>query len=110
MLRVLMVSALMIGVMTPVVAAQPAERAQRIDKRLDRAERRGNIEQGSRADRVEDRFDRFEDRLDRREDRRDLAVNNGRRDRLEDRRDRAENVIDRRENRRDRRGNVGPNQ
>jgi len=88
--------------MQPAVAG-PTERADRIDRKLDRAERRGVIEQGSRADKVEDRFDRFENRVDRREDRRDRQVDLGPRDRIEDRIDRAENVYDRREDRRDRR-------
>jgi hypothetical protein len=82
--------------------AGPAERAGRLDKRLSALEQRGAWEQGSRGDRIEDRFDRFEDRLDRREDRRDLAVDLGPRDRWEDRLDRAESVRDRAENRRDR--------
>ncbi|MEM6899964.1 MAG: hypothetical protein AAF583_09355 [Pseudomonadota bacterium] len=103
MLRILNAAILAATIVIPSVSAQPAERAERLDNRLDRVERRGGIEQGTRADRVEDRFDRAEDRLDLREDRRDLAVNNGRADRIEDRIDRAENVQDRRENRRDRR-------
>ena len=80
---------------------KPATKVERVDNRLDRLERRGVIEQGSRADKVEDRFDRFEDRIDRRENRRDEAVNLGPRDVLEDRLDRLEDRQDRRENRRD---------
>lgn len=87
---------------SPIALAGPAERAERFDNRFDRLERRGVIEQGSRLDRVEDRFDRRENVVDRREDRRDLAVNNGPLDRFEDRVDRLENVQDRREDRRDR--------
>ncbi len=82
--------------------AGPAERAGRIDKRLTAAEARGAWEQGSRADRLEDRFDRREDVWDRREDRRDRAVTHGPRDLIEDRIDSAENRRDRAENRRDR--------
>ncbi len=70
---------------------QPTPKANalsQLDNRLDRLERRGVIEQGSRLDRLEDRIDRKEDRIDRR-------VNKGPKDRLEDR-------LDRRENRRDR--------
>ena len=81
------------------VAAGPAERAGRIDNRLNALEARGAWEQGSRWDRLEDRFDR-------REDRRDRAVTQGPRDLIEDRYDRAENRWDRRENRLDRNGNV----
>lgn len=88
--------------MAAQAAEGPAERAGRIDKRLAAAEQRGAWEQGSPADKREDRFDRWEDRVDRREDRRDRAVNNGPLDRREDRLDRAENVFDRAENRRDR--------
>jgi len=95
--------ALVMGLASPIALAGPAERAERVDNRLDRAERNGVWAQGSRADIAEDRFDRFEDRVDRREDRRDRAVTLGPRDLIEDRFDRAENVIDRRENRRDRR-------
>ncbi|MEL6663385.1 MAG: hypothetical protein AAFO57_05495 [Pseudomonadota bacterium] len=80
-----------------------AERLGQIDRRLDRAERNGRWEQGTRADYAENRFDRFEDRVDRRENRRDEAVDFGRRDVIEDRLDRAEDKIDRRENRVDRR-------
>lgn len=82
---------------------KPALKAERLDNRLDRLERRGVIEQGSRADKVEDRFDRWEDRIDRRENRRDEAVDHGPRDVLEDKLDRLEDRQDRRENRRDRR-------
>ena len=88
------------------VYAGPAERAGRIDKRLTAAENRGAWEQGSRADRLEDRFDRREDYLDRREDRRDRSVTYGRRDLIEDRVDRAENRRDRAENRRDRAADI----
>ena len=84
------------------VLAGPAERVGRIDKRLTAAENRGAWEQGSRADRWEDRIDRREDVIDRREDKRDRAVTHGRRDLIEDRVDRAENRLDRAENRRDR--------
>ncbi|MEO0981097.1 MAG: hypothetical protein AAFX03_00425 [Pseudomonadota bacterium] len=83
--------------------AGPPERLGRIDKRLTAAERNGVWEQGSRADRVEDRVDRFENRVDRREDRRDRAVTYGPLDRVEDRFDQLENRADRREDRRDRR-------
>lgn len=103
MLRILTIMSVAATIMIPASSAQPAKRAERLDNRLDRVERRGGIEQGTRADRVEDRFDRFENRVDRREDQRDLAVDNGRLDRIEDRIDRAENVQDRREDRRDRR-------
>ncbi|MEL6829086.1 MAG: hypothetical protein AAFO63_03005 [Pseudomonadota bacterium] len=102
MLKLVTVS-LVMGLASPIAMAGPAERAERIDNRLDRAERNGAWEQGSRADRVEDRFDRFEDRVDRREDVRDRAVTLGPRDLIEDRIDRAENVLDRAENRHDRR-------
>lgn len=91
------------SLLAPVALAGPAERAERIDNRLDRLERQGVIKQGSRLDYIEDRFDRWENKIDRREDRRDRAVNNGPLDRLEDRIDRLENVQDRREDRRDRR-------
>jgi len=84
------------------VHAGPAEKAARIEKRLSAAEHRGAWEEGSRADRIEDRIDRREDVIDRREDRRDRRVTTGRRDLMEDRLDRAENRIDRAENRRDR--------
>lgn len=87
----------------PTALAGPAERAERIDNQLDKLERRGVIEQGSRLDYIEDRLDRRENKIDRREDRRDRAVNNGPLDRLEDRVDRLENIQDRREDRRDRR-------
>jgi len=83
--------------------AGPAERAGRADKRLSAIEQRGAWEQGSAADRREDRFDRLEDRLDRREDYRDRLVDRGPRDLAEDRLDRRENHWDRAENRRDRR-------
>jgi len=99
----LMTVATAVALCAPVALAGPAERLERIDNRTDRLERRGVIEQGTRADRIEDRLDRFEDRVDRREDRRDRAVNHGPRDRAEDRLDRLENIQDRRENRRDRR-------
>ena len=99
----IMTIALAASLAAPIAIAGPAERFERIDNRLDRLERRGVIEQGSRLDRVEDRFDRFENRVDRREDRRDRAINHGPLDRLEDRVDRLENVQDRREDRRDRR-------
>ena len=78
-------------------------KAERIDNRLDRLERRGHIEQGSRLDHVEDRIDRREDRLDRRENRRDEAIDLGPRDVIEDKLDRLEDRQDRRESRRDRR-------
>ncbi|MEO1472904.1 MAG: hypothetical protein AAFS03_03030 [Pseudomonadota bacterium] len=103
MLKPLITASLVAAFAAPAAVAGPPERFERVDNRLDRLERRGVIEQGSRADKVEDRFDRFEDRVDRREDRRDRAVDYGPRDRAEDRIDRAENVLDRRENRRDRR-------
>ena len=80
----------------------PGNKLNKIDKKLDRLERNGHIEQGSRLDKFEDRIDRREDRIDRREDKRDLAVNNGPRDRFEDRVDRRESRRDRRENKRDR--------
>lgn len=83
--------------------AKPAIKAERLDNRLDRLERRGVIEQGSRLDKVEDRLDRREDRIDRRENRRDEAVDLGPRDVLEDKLDRLEDRQDRRENRWDRR-------
>ena len=82
---------------------KPATWAERADNRLDRLERRGVIEQGSRADKVEDRLDRWEDRIDRRENRRDEAIDLGPRDVREDYFDRLEDRRDRRENRRDRR-------
>lgn len=94
--------ALVTTLASPVALAGPAERLERLDNHLDRLERRGVIEQGSRLDRLEDRIDRRENIIDRREDRRDRAVNNGPLDRLEDRIDRLENVQDRREDRRDR--------
>ena len=81
---------------------KPATKTERLDNRLDRLERRGVIEQGSRADKVEDRFDRFEDRIDRRENRRDEAIDLGPRDVWEDKLDRLEDRQDRRESRRDR--------
>jgi len=81
----------------------PGNKLHKLDRKLDRLERRGVIEQGSRLDKVEDRIDRREDRIDRREDMRDRAVNHGPLDRLEDRVDRLESRQDRRENRRDRR-------
>ena len=81
---------------------KPATKAERLDNRLDRLERRGVIEQGSRADKVEDRLDRWEDRIDRRENRRDEAVDLGPRDVWEDKLDRLEDRQDRRESRRDR--------
>lgn len=81
----------------------PAERLGALDRRLDRAEFNGRIEQGSRADLAENRFDRFEDRVDRRESIRDEAIDYGRLDVIEDRFDRAESVLDRRENVVDRR-------
>ena len=68
-----------------------AKAISKLDRKLDRLEHRGVIEQGSRLDRLEDRIDRREDKIDRR-------YNTGPKDRLEDR-------IDRRENRRDRRNN-----
>ena len=68
---------------------KPAAKAERFDNRTDRLERRGVIEQGSRADKVEDRFDRLEDRIDRRENRRDERVDLGPRDVIEDYYDRA---------------------
>lgn len=89
--------------MAPSALAGPPERLEHLDNRLDRLERRGVIEQGSRLDHIEDRIDRRENKIDRREDRRDRAVNNGPLDRLEDRVDRLENIQDRREDRRDRR-------
>jgi len=101
MLKHLIIATLAAGAGAPALAGPP-ERVDRIDRRLDRAERLGFIEQGSRADRVEDRFDWVENRIDRREDQRDLRVDLGPRDRIEDRIDRAENVYDRREDRRDR--------
>ena len=102
MLKTLIIAAIAGTGAAPAAFAGPPERLERFDNRLDRLERRGVIEQGSRADHVEDRIDRFEDRVDRREDQRDRAVNNGPLDRLEDRVDRLENVQDRRESRRDR--------
>lgn len=95
--------ALVTALASPIALAGPAERFERIDNRLDRLERQGVIKQGTRADRIEDRFDRWENKIDRREDRRDRAVNHGPLDRLEDRVDRLENIQDRREDRRDRR-------
>lgn len=102
MIKLISIS-LAVALSAPVALAGPAEKLERIDNFTDRLERRGVIQQGSRADRLEDRFDRWEDRVDRREDVRDRAVNNGPLDRLEDRVDRLENIQDRRENRRDRR-------
>lgn len=94
---VIATSLLSTAIALPAVAGtQPAPKANalsKLDNRLDRLERRGVIEQGSRLDRLEDRIDRREDKIDRR-------VNTGPKDRLEDR-------IDRRENRRDRRNNKG---
>ena len=89
--------------LTAPALAGPAERLERVDNRLTRAELNGRIAQGSRADRVEDRIDRFENRVDRREDYRDRQVTHGWRDLAEDRIDRRENVRDRREDRIDRR-------
>ena len=83
--------------------SKPAAKAERIDNRLDRLERRCVIEQGSRADKVEDRLDRLEDRVDRRENRRDEAIDLGPRDVQADKLDRLEDRQDRREHRRDRR-------
>lgn len=85
------------------IRPKPAAKAERLDNRLDRLERRGVIAQGSRADKVEDRLDRLEDRVDRRENRRDEAVDLGPRDVLEDKLDRLEDRQDRRESLRDRR-------
>ncbi len=99
----LMTVSLAVALGAPVALAGPAERLERVDNRTDRLERRGVIEQGSRADKVEDRLDRFEDRVDRRENRRDEAVDHGPLDVLEDKLDRAEDRQDRRESRRDRR-------
>lgn len=82
---------------------KPAAKAERLDNRLDRLERRGVIKQGSPADKLEDRLDRWEDRVDRRENRRDEAVDLGPRDVIEDRLDRLEDRRDRREDRWDRR-------
>jgi len=82
---------------------KPDVKLEGLDNRLDRLERRGVIEQGSRADKVEDRLDYFEDRVDRRENRRDERYDHGPRDVLEDKLDRLEDRQDRRENRRDRR-------
>ena len=85
----LMTAVMSIAFASPAFAGTPKANAlSKLDNRLDRLERVGVIEQGSRLDRLEDRIDRREDRIDRR-------VNNGPRDRLEGR-------IDRRENRRDR--------
>ena len=95
--------AAVLTVMAAPAYAGPAEKLDKFDRKLDRLERQGAWEQGSRMDRLEDRVDRFENRVDRREDRRDRKVNNGWRDRAEDRLDRAENIRDRREDRRDRR-------
>ena len=81
---------------------KPATKAERLDNRLDRLERRGVIKQGSHLDKVEDRFDRWEDRVDRRENRRDEAIDHGPLDVLEDKLDRLEDRQDRRESRRDR--------
>ena len=102
MLKSVMLVAVVSSLSAPVAFAGPAERLGRLDHRLDRLEANGTIAQGSRADRIEDRFDRYEDRLDRRESRRDEAIDFGPRDVREDRRDRRESVRDRRENRRDR--------
>ncbi len=63
-------------------------KGQRLDQRLERAERNGAWAQCSP-------MDRLEDRIDRREDRRDRRHNNGPLDRLEDRLDHAENHRDR---------------
>lgn len=95
--------AIVVAMAAPIAFAGPAERFERYDNRLDRLERQGVIQQGSRLDRIEDRFDRRENVIDRREDRRDRAVTHGPLDLLEDRVDRLENVQDRREDRRDRR-------
>lgn len=86
----------------PAGASPPARDASRIENRLERAEANDRWQQGSRADRAEDRFDTFEDRLDRRESRRDERVDQGRRDVAEDKWDRREGRRDRRENRLDR--------
>ena len=94
--------AIVTALAAPIALAGPAERLERFDNRLDRLERQGVIEQGSRLDRIEARIDRRENVVDRREDRRDRAVNNGPLDSFEDRVDRLENVQDRREDRRDR--------
>jgi len=106
MMKTMTILAIAATFSAPAALAGPhkaAQKLERLDNRLDRAERRGAWAQGSRLDHIEDRIDRFEDRVDRREDRRDRAVNNGPLDRLEDRVDRLENKADRRENRRDRR-------
>lgn len=103
MLKPLMIGVVLAALAAPAASAQAAERAGRIDKRLDRAEWTGVIVQGTSADRAEDRYDRFENQVDRRESRRDEAVDLGLRDVVEDRLDRAENVRDRREDRRDKR-------
>lgn len=108
MLKSLTAIALTSAMIAPTAMAgperlKPATKLERLDNRLDRLERRGVIEQGSRADKVEDRIDRFEDRIDRRENRRDEAYDHGPRDVLEDKLDRLEDRQDRRESRRDRR-------
>jgi len=101
---VLAITFLTAAITTPAFAGPgPGNALNKLDYRLDQLERRGVIEQGTKADRVEDRLDRLEDRIDLREDRRDRAVDNGPLDRLEDRIDARENQFDRRENRRDRR-------
>lgn len=101
--RTIIIAAALSTLTAGAALAGPAERAERFDNRLTRAEINGQWAQGSRADHWEDRFDIYEDRLDRREDYRDRQVDWGRRDVIEDywdraenRRDRAENVIDRR--------------
>lgn len=102
MLKIMSI-ALVAAMAVPMASAGPAERFERLDNRLDRAERNGAWAQGSRADHFEDRIDRIEDRIDRREDIRDRRVTHGPLDLIEDRLDRLENVADRRENRWDRR-------
>ncbi len=95
--------AMMTALAVPMASAGPAERLERLDNRMDRAERNGAWEQGSRMDRIEDRIDRREDVIDRRENRRDEAVDLGPRDVFEDKLDRLEDRWDRRESLRDRR-------
>lgn len=116
MLKSLIAATALLAISAPAAIAQahddhagrdhvrpPAERLGALDRRLTRAERNGNWEQGSRADHAEGRLDVIEDRVDRRESWRDEAYDRGRRDVIEDRFDRAESRRDRAENVRDRR-------
>ncbi len=103
MFKTLIATALIATFAAPAALAAPAERLGRADHRWTAAELRGDIKQGTPADRAEDRLDRLENKVDRRESRRDEAYDRGPRDVLEDKLDRAESVADRREDRIDRR-------